>query len=194
MSAQSAPDRLEVVNGPEDGTEFPIARAPFDIGADPGCAVSLRLDRNVRHYHARATVVSDGYRIRRLGPGPVYVNGRRAGVVRSRVIRTGDLVQVGGTQLSLQCAPGGLASRSHGLPTESDIGWALRLLVRGAVRTLRGGLRSLRSLFGGFFWPAVAIGVVVLVLAIFRPWLLQRFWYQATDIVQDLIYRVRSLL
>ena len=55
------PDRLEVVNGPEDGTVFPLTRTPFDIGSDPGCNVSLRLEPELRRIHARVTVVAEGF-------------------------------------------------------------------------------------------------------------------------------------
>lgn len=149
---------------------FSLTRAPFDIGADPGCAVHLQCDQTVRPIHARVTVVSDGYRVRRRKGWPVWVNGKRAGAVRSRVMRHGDIVQVGGTQLCLQCVAGGLASRTRGLVSESDLGWALRLFFGG----LRGGARRtgrfLRRLAGKtLVWGLLAAAVIGAV-ALFRPW------------------------
>lgn len=123
------PDHFEIVNGPEDGTRFPVNRSPVDIGADGSCAIFIAIDGNVARTHARVSVVSDGYRVRRLpGAGPVHVNGRRAGRLRSRIVRHGGTVRVGDTELCLIAAPEGLASRSYGLPLESDAAWTLRLL------------------------------------------------------------------
>ncbi len=161
------PDHLEIVNGPEDGTRFPINRTPMDIGCDGSCGIFVALDPEVKRHHARVTVVSDGYRIRRLGgAGPVYVNGKRVGIIRSRIVRHAGIVRVGDTELCLLAAPEGLASRSYGLPTESDIAWLLRLLgaqvidfAQWARRTVIGLLSFLSRhwfmalmLLGFFFW------------------------------------------
>ncbi len=167
---QGYPDRFEVVNGPEDGAVFSLTRSPFDVGSDPGCAVHLQFDQTVRPIHARATVVSDGYRIRRLKGWPVFVNGKRAGAVRSRVVRHGDIVQVGGTQLCLQCAPGGLAGRSHGMVHESDLGWALRLCFASVTGALGKMARLLRRMLGKTFVLALVVAGVLVLVGFFRPW------------------------
>src|SRR5690606_5710267 len=97
MRMEPAGDSFEIINGPEDGTEFPIARAPFDLGSDPGCGVAIRLDDAVVRFHARVTAVAGGYRIRRITDTPVYVNGLRVGRIRSRIVRAKDVVKVGRT-------------------------------------------------------------------------------------------------
>jgi hypothetical protein len=47
-------------------------------------------------------------------------------VVRSRVLRHGDVVRLGETDLALACHAGGLAQRSRGVRFEHDAVWALR--------------------------------------------------------------------
>lgn len=123
-------DTIMIINGPEDGTEFFVSRAPILVGTDPTCGVNIRLDANVQPVQAQLTPVGEGYRVRSNSNAPVYVNGKRAGGVRSRVLRPGDKLRVGHTLLALQCAPDGLASRSRGLVLESDLAWALRKGVR----------------------------------------------------------------
>ena len=44
MSPAGRPDCLHVVNGPEDGAEFFLVRAPAHVGSDPSCSVHLTLD------------------------------------------------------------------------------------------------------------------------------------------------------
>lgn len=165
----SAPDMLEVINGPEDGTEFPIARAPVIVGMDLGCEVNVRLDESIDAFHARLTVVSDGYRVRKIRGGKLAVNGKRTGVFRSRILREGDILEVGNTELYLRCAPEGLAKRSRGLPSESDLFWTLKTMGKRGIRMLGPSLLWPRSSFGrllrflvilfvgaavvGYFWP-----------------------------------------
>lgn len=124
----SAPDMLEVINGPEDGTEFPISRAPVIVGLDLACDVHVRLDESIEKQHARLTAVSDGYRVRKIEGGKLLVNGKRAGMLRSRILRDGGILEVGNTEFCLRCGTEGLARRSRGLPVESDVFWALRTL------------------------------------------------------------------
>jgi len=64
------PDTFEVIDGPGDGTEYPITRTPVDIGSDPECAVLVQCDPRVHQFHARVTVVSEGYRIRTYTEAP----------------------------------------------------------------------------------------------------------------------------
>jgi len=168
----SPPDMLEVLNGPEDGTEFPISRAPVIVGMDLDCDVNVRLDESIEPLHARLTAVPDGYRVRKIRGGRLLVGGKRAGVFRSRVLRDGGILQVGNTEFCLKCAPDGLAKRSRGLPAESDLFWTLRTggtrlfgVLRRAFQRPRGGLgRLVRFLFVlfvgamafGYFWPGTA--------------------------------------
>ncbi len=152
----SAPDMLEVINGPEDGTEFPIARAPVIVGMDMACEVNVRLDETIDPFHARLTVVSDGYRVRKIRGGRLAVNGKRTGVFRSRILRAGDILEVGNTELYLRCSPEGLAKRSRGLPTESDFFWTLKTVGKRAIR-----LVSVRLLF-----PQHAVGRLIRLLVI----------------------------
>lgn len=170
--ATGEPDRFEVVNGPEDGTAFHITRTPFDIGADPGCAVSLRLDPDLRRVHARVTVVAEGYRVRRLGNAGVWVNGRRAGLIRSRILRNGGVLRVGRTDLYLVAAPDGLASRSYGMPFENDFLWAARLLLRQAGGVVPGIFRFLQDSLGGSLKFILPLVVLLFVIEYFWPGIL----------------------
>ena len=179
-------DQFEVVNGPEDGTHFPITRTPVDLGCDPGCGICIRLDQNVRRFHARVTVVSGGYRIRRKANAPIYVNGRRAGRIWSRIVRPGGIVRVGSTELGLYCAPEGLAKRSYGLPSESDVTWALRFLFSKLFLVVRVLWRFLRGLTGRFFWIALITVALLILIAYLRPDLFaqakfhaSKWWYWA---------------
>jgi hypothetical protein len=187
MSLDTTGDCFEIVNGPEDGTEFPIARAPFDIGADPGCSVSIRLDDAVTRFQARITAVAGGYRVRRIGDAPVWVNGSKAGRIRSRIVRSKDIIKVGRTELCVRLAEGGLASRSYGLPTESDASWAIRALVR----TLRKALGWVLGLArGGLFSKLLFAAAVLGVASSFSPWV--RGWvYYGID---WMVYTVRYML
>lgn len=184
------PDAFEVVNGPEDGTDFPVTRTPFDIGCDAGCGVMLRLDPEIKRYHARVTVVAEGYRIRRLANGPVWVDGRKVGIVRSRIVRSGGTVRVGGTDLCFVAAPEGLASRSYGMPTESDFGWALRLLLRKAGRFLPALLRFAQDSFGGTLKMIVPLAALLFVLNYFWPGILG----EARDYAWRAYYFVRHYI
>lgn len=158
------PDTFEVINGPGDGIEYPITRTPVDIGSDPECGVLVQFDRRVHESHARVTVVSEGYRLRQLHGGHVYVDGKRAGKLHSRVARTGSIVQVGDTELLLQCTPDGLARRSHGLPKESDVEWALRLLFPILLSMLAVPSRSLLSTLGSLSRKLIILAVIILVI------------------------------
>ena len=153
-------DRFEIINGPEDGTECPIGRSPFDIGSDPGCAVAVRLDDGVKRFHARATTVAGGYRIRRVADAPVWVNGKKVGRVQSRIAREKDIVKVGRTEIMIRTSEGGLASRSRGMPTESDFAWTFREASKFVTRFAKLAFRiGKRGVFSKFFLAFIAIGV-----------------------------------
>ena len=190
MMRAGFPDCFVVVNGPEDGTEFPVVRAPFHIGSDVSCAVNVRLDPEVRGVHAQVTVVSDGYRIRRTDEAPVYVDGKRAGIFRSRIVRAGGMVQVGHTLLAVECQPDGLAGRSRGIITESDLAFAVRQGGRGFLHVLRDLLGGLRKLFGHILGNWIAIAVLIGLLYVLWP----RFHYTMNQVVTGLYRRAMYLL
>jgi len=143
MSSPHARDRLEVVNGPEDGTAYPLTRSPLHIGRAADCDVCLAMDPRLAPRNVLLSAVGDGYRVRWLDGASVSVDGRRAGLIRSRIVRHGGIIAVGHTQLALLCAPDGLASRSFGLPVTSDVVWAMRRVAAFARDALRGLLRLL---------------------------------------------------
>ena len=114
MSDARNADAFIVVNGPEDGAEFTVTRSPFEMGSGSMCAIFLRLDNAIDERHAHILAESNGYRIRALGPGPVFVDGKRASMVRSRIAKDGSYIQVGHTMLLVDCSCDGLAKRSRG--------------------------------------------------------------------------------
>jgi len=190
MTMSSYTDCFVVVNGPEDGTEFPIVRTPARIGRDASCIVNVRLDNAVRSFHALVTVVSDGYRIRRTDAAPVYVNGKRAGMFRSRVIRSSGALQVGNTLLCLECAPDGLASRSHGIVSGSDLGWAAQQAIRTTFLAIRGVTRFIQALFGRLLSNWLLIGALLVLLYFLWP----RFRYNVAYYLRHIYYRLQGLL
>ncbi len=161
-------DRLAVVNGPEDGSEFALMRLPFTVGTDPNCTAHLRLDNTVQAVHAQGTAAPDGFRIRSSVGAPVFVDGKRVGMVKSRVLRPGGVLKVGHTELMLHCSSGGLANRSRGIVTESDFAWALRAAGRGLVAVVSGayrwgtlGPRLLRRHWKGLAVVAALVGYFI---------------------------------
>lgn len=188
------PDIFEVVNGPEDGAQFMITRTPMDIGSDPGCGVFLRHDRNIKRFHARVTVVSEGYRIRRQQGRHVWINGRRVGRIRSRIVRSGGIVRVEETELTLYCAPEGLAGRSYGLPSESDIAWALRLLGKRCVRLLRAPSRFVVGVLSRHFWLVFGALAAAGAIAYFRPGFFGWLWWWMQYGAQWLQWQARFLI
>jgi hypothetical protein len=165
-------DSLVVVNGPEDGAEFPIVRAPFDVGRDPCCTACITLDIAVQSRHARVWAVSEGYRVRRVTGSAVLVDGRRVGRFRSRILRPGGTVKVGHTLLALQCAQDGLASRSRGLVTQSDLVCFLRWALRrgfGSLHRLPGvAMRLLRWAAGHKILVVLALVALYVLYPPFR--------------------------
>ena len=163
MIQMDGPDRFEVANGPEDGTEFPITRSPIDLGTEQSCGVYLHFEASHPRQHARVTAVSDGYRIRCLGRGEISVDGKKAGLLRSRVVRDGGIVRVGSTELCLVIAPDGVARRSRGLPTESDAVWFARYAIKHTRRTVKSALHivSRAPWIIGRYWLIILIAVGV---------------------------------
>jgi FHA domain len=135
MRAAGMPDALIAVNGPQDGTEFALAGRLVHMGRDAACTVNLSLDNAVLGVHAELSPAGGGYRVRSLCGKPVYIDGKRAGNVKSRIAKSGSLMRVGHTEMILECAADGPASRSVGISLENDFLWALRNMTR---RTLAG--------------------------------------------------------
>jgi hypothetical protein len=80
-------------------------------------------------------------------------------------MRSGDVLRVGYTELTLDCAPDGPASRSRGVVTESDAAWILRRLAAFGGTIGAGALQALT--LAGFAllrrWKmALVIGAIVL--------------------------------
>jgi len=189
MRAAGQADCFVVVNGPEDGSEFPIVRAPFHVGHDSGCTVALRLDKGIEDLHALVTVVSDGYRIRKVRDRPIYVDGRPTGTLRSRVVRSGGMVQVGQTLMILDCSPDGLARRSRVIVSESDLGWMLTAAGRRAWSLARGTFSTLLRYTRRILTSWVGIASILIVLYIawpqFRRWvqyIVRWLWVQITNV------------
>ncbi|MDQ1256015.1 MAG: hypothetical protein QG656_610 [Candidatus Hydrogenedentes bacterium] len=190
MSSMTQSDCFTIVNGPEDGTEFPVVRAPFYIGQDPACTVNPRLDSAVRKKHAEVTCVSDGYRIRRADTAPIYVNGKRVGTFRSRILRHGGLIRVGNTVLCLECAEDGLASRSHGIAAVSDAAWAIKQIVSWLFGLVWSILHGLRRVFGRLLGNWMAMVAIVIVVMIFWP----QFRHTVINTAQSIWYRALALI
>lgn len=170
MRGRGEPDAFVIANGPEDGTDFPITRAPFSIGANHDAGVRVVLDNGVKTTHAHVWAAPNGYRIRRADNAPVYVNGKRAGLVRSRIAGDGSVVQIGSTMICVACSPDGLASRSGGMVLESDLAWGARALFRNLLGLLKSTLHLLILPFRrarGLIVPGI-LAVIVLAL-LFAP-------------------------
>ena len=174
FTAIGRPDTFVIVNGPEDGTAFPITQKRFHIGQEPGSHVAIRLDQSVLPFHADVSVVPDGYRFRAAGAAPIFVRNKKAGLLRSRIARHGDTVRIGHTLICVDCAADGLASRSRGLPMESDIVYLAKSfgyeLVRGARSFLRFFGGSLRRLLGSW------LGVSVVLVLLYFLWPAFQWW------------------
>lgn len=190
MNLASHADCFLVINGPEDGTEFPVVRAPLAVGSDPSCALQIRLDSLVRREHAQLSAVADGYRVRSVGSAAVWVDNKRVGTTRSRIVRHGGALRVGNTLLCLECAPEGLASRSRGMVAESDFGWAVQRAVKtgfgllGRVTMFAG--RVLRRLASSW----LAIGAMIFVAMVLWP----QFRHAVINLGYGVYYRILNLL
>lgn len=186
MRTAGSPDALIVINGPQDGTEFPLVDSELKIGQEPECAVKIPLDRNVQPVHAVATAAGEGYRIRAASGGALKVDGKSVGRFKSRLLKAGDVLTVGYTELVLEVAPDGMARRAKGIKVPSDIGWAFR----GGFK----GLFKLSDKFGRFLisipkwmWRHKFLSIVGIVIAVqFVPGLNQ--------LVNPIINQIRSII
>jgi len=168
MSAIYHADYFEIINGPEDGTAFPVSRSPAKLGREASCILQPRFDQEIELVHARVSAVSGGYRIRAAGPSPLWVDGKRVGFIRSRIVRDGGIVRVGQTEFIMRTAPEGLASRSIGMPSESDLGWVLRLTGRNVYRLIRAIIRLLLG-FGTGLKLLMTVAILLGIASIFHP-------------------------
>lgn len=179
MNFAALHDGLEVINGPEDGTFFPLVRTPAEIGSDARCTVAAGTDPAVLPLHARLTPVADGYRVRKLRGGLVRVNGRSVGRIRSRIVNNGGIIQAGNSLFTLACAPDGLAGRSRGLPTDSDAVWAAREILGRIAGVLWLLFRMVRRLFRSVLSTIITVLVILALLSVISPELRARFqqWF-----------------
>lgn len=183
MNALRQSDCFIAVNGPEDGTEFPVIRSPFMIGTDNACAVNPRLDSTVAEMHAMVSVVSEGYVVRSIKNARVYVDGKRVGTLLSRVIRQGGYIQVGNTLFCLECADDGLSRRSKGVGSISDMRYAAGLVVE----TLGSIALSLWNLFVAIVNRSFSLTGIVIVGAIVVYIFWDNITGQAGGFVQGII-------
>ncbi|MBI2431277.1 MAG: FHA domain-containing protein [Candidatus Hydrogenedentes bacterium] len=148
-------DTLELLSGPEDGTQYPLAGGVVDIGSADDCGVQVRLDGQLRPHHARLTNIADTYAIRCLEGSNVLVNGKRVGRLRSQVLQNGGLLQVGDSLFFLHGKPGAGAQGQAQL-FASDLGFFLKATL-GQTFTLG------RSLF------SIVYALLAPVLSLFKP-------------------------
>ena len=183
MRGVGQPDSLIIVNGPEDGSEFAIIRSPLKVGSDPTCPVCITLDPSVEEQHVLLSATAAGYRVRQAGMSPVYVDGKKAGAIRSRMLRPGSYLEVGHTVLALECAPDGLAARSHGGVKDSDVAWAL---MRGA----RWGFQIVSDVVL-FFWRTFfnlatsKLGILAILILLYFFW--PTFHYHVNNVFRWLL-------
>lgn len=126
MRTAGSADAFIIINGPQDGAEFPIVDNEVKIGQESDCAVKIQLDRNVQSLHAIASATGEGYRIRAASGAPLMVNGKSVGRMKSRLLRAGEVLTVGYTDLVLEISPDGVSRRSKGVKVQSDLSYALR--------------------------------------------------------------------
>ncbi|HIA47413.1 MAG TPA: hypothetical protein EYN96_05450 [Candidatus Hydrogenedentes bacterium] len=164
MRSAGSPDVFIVLNGPQDGTEFPVGASAIQIGQEGSCTVNLLLDQDVQPIHATATAMGKGYTIRATTNSPVIVEGKKATRFKSRVLGSGEIMRVGYTDLMLECSPDGMSSRSQGIALQNDFGWAAKNLVKIAFRILEqlGRLMLLLPKFAMRHWFITIILIVIL--------------------------------
>ncbi|MFP6581760.1 MAG: FHA domain-containing protein [Candidatus Hydrogenedentota bacterium] len=165
MREAGYPDVFIVINGPQDGTEFPIMENTVKIGQGNSCAINIALDRNVLPFHGIATAVGNGYRIRSTSGGTFLVDGKRAGRLKSRVLQSGGIMRVGYTELQLDCSLDGISRRSKGIKIPSDFVWAVKEIGKG-LRVVLGTLLGFIIKVPGFALRHKILSLVALLLVI----------------------------
>lgn len=162
-------DEFEIINGPEDGSAYPVTRVPCHVGADPECMLHIATDPEVRRLHARVTAASGGYRFRLAEGELLEVNGRRAGRLVSRIARAGDIVRAGNTFLVVKCVSEGLANRSRGIAPDSDLAFALGLVPRRLRLGARMAWRVVKRLCGNMLSLLITVLALLALLSFFLP-------------------------
>ena len=186
MRTAGSPDAFIVINGPQDGAEFPIVDREVKIGQEHECAVRIQLDRNVQPLHAIATATGDGYRIRAASGTLLKVDGKSVGRLRSRLLKAGEVLTVGYTDLVLEIAPDGMARRSKGVKMPSDMTWAVRGMFKGLFGMTDKLGRFLMTI-PKFMWRHKFLTIIgILIASQYIPGLNQ--------IVSPIIDRIRSFI
>lgn len=186
MRPAGCPDAFVVLNGPQDGTEFPIGSPSVHIGRDHGCTVNVQLDQSVQPLHAVATAVGNGYTIRASTPQPIFVDGKKVTRLRSRVLHPGQIMRVGYTDLILECSPDGMSGRSKGIALQTDFVWAIKSFFQSLAHVFQSFLRGLQNLLRWAWRHKIVTIVAVFLLARYVP---------AVDHVLDrLIQEVRAII
>jgi HD-GYP domain-containing protein (c-di-GMP phosphodiesterase class II) len=92
--------QIRVKNGPQKGKAFPIKGGkPLVVGRDPSCALQI-IDKGVSREHAQIYSVGEMVFIKDLGSrNGSFVNEER---VTEELLREGDVIRVGVTQLSFE--------------------------------------------------------------------------------------------
>lgn len=184
MRSAGSPDVLLIINGPQDGTEFPIVGQEVRIGQSHECAVDIQLDRNVSGFHGVATATGDGYKIRSASGSPLIVAGKRVGRMNSRLLKPGEVMRVGYTDMLLECSPDGMSRRSKGIKVPTDFGWAIKGVVGGRVPVLD-KLGRFISMIPRFAWHNKFLTIILAVMAM-------KFIPRVDKIVMDIIAQIRA--
>ena len=97
-----APARLTVVSSPalENGRLL-VLREPVTVGRAPECGLRLEHDEFASSRHARLSPADNGLWVEDLGStNGTFVNGARVRAVR--LLQSGDVVQIGETELRVE--------------------------------------------------------------------------------------------
>ena len=189
MSQSRILDTFVVVNGPEDGAEFTVSRSPVHVGSDSNSHIVLRLDNGVELEHCKLSAENGGYRVRGVGKGRSYVDGKRVGLVRSRIAKEGSTVQIGNTMMVLECAPDGLARRNRGVGPAADLIWAVRTLVTESWRAVSGLSRLIFDMLRSFYSSWIAIAIILAIVYFTVP----AFKYRADNFIGWVRYTVTNV-
>jgi pSer/pThr/pTyr-binding forkhead associated (FHA) protein len=93
-------DVLEVINGPEDGRQFPLVEDSFLLGRGSEATLALPPDPSLSRRHARLTRVAGSYVLEDLDSlQGTMVNGRR--LTEPTTVQYGDWILLGSTVLEL---------------------------------------------------------------------------------------------
>lgn len=186
MRAAGSPDAFIVINGPQDGTEFPIVNNEVRIGQEHDCVVKIQLDRNVQPVHATATATGDGYRIRAASNATTSVDGKSVGRVRSRLLKPGDVLTVGYTDLVLEVSPDGMSRRNKGVKLPSDIGWVVSGVFKGGF-TFAGKVGRFIVMIPRLLWRHKFLTIIAILIA-------SRYIPGLAQIVNPIIHQVQSFI